>query len=550
MIGGYNESAVEPIRSFMVSKGMNLNGVAGLLGNLYAESGLYSNNLQNSKEKVINMTDDQYTQAVDNGSYRGFCTDRFGYGLWQVTSEGRKTGYYNYVKSKCKSIADLQSQIEYIYKELTTSYKSVWNELCSPNNSVASCAEIVVCKYEVPGSVLGDEATKQKTIKTRTTYAQDFYDKYFSGSSKPVETPKKLIALSAGHYKYTSGKRCLKSIDPNETREWVLNDRIADKLQKILAEYDGVSVLRLDDTTGETLVSIQDRAVISNDANADFYLAIHHNAGINGGSGGGIVVYHYPTEVDKKEGTDLYNHLLAANGLKGNRSQPIKATNDLYEVCAPKAQSILVENGFMDSTHDTPIILTESYANESAYGLAQYFIDRWGLKKKTNSPTPIPTPIPTPSPIPTPKPDNHEEYETYTVIPHDTLYKIGKKFNVTVNYLLSINPDIVNPNKIKAGQIINVGIKQENNIPVKDTTTIESAKSYDKNLSRNFTASANLNLRTGAGTSKSKIVCIPKGNTVRCYGFYTSLLGVKWLLVQTTYNSTIYTGFCSSLYLK
>ena len=38
------------------------------------------------------------------------------------------------------------------------------------------------------------------------------------------------IALTAGHYKYTAGKRCLKSIDPNETREWWLNDRIADKV--------------------------------------------------------------------------------------------------------------------------------------------------------------------------------------------------------------------------------------------------------------------------------------------------------------------------------
>lgn len=34
------------------------------------------------------------------------------------------------------------------------------------------------------------------------------------------------IALTAGHYYYTPGKRCLKSIDPNETREWVLTDPI------------------------------------------------------------------------------------------------------------------------------------------------------------------------------------------------------------------------------------------------------------------------------------------------------------------------------------
>ena len=34
------------------------------------------------------------------------------------------------------------------------------------------------------------------------------------------------IALNAGHYSKTLGKRCLKKLDKNETREWVLNDRI------------------------------------------------------------------------------------------------------------------------------------------------------------------------------------------------------------------------------------------------------------------------------------------------------------------------------------
>ena len=42
------------------------------------------------------------------------------------------------------------------------------------------------------------------------------------------------IALTAGHYKYTAGKRCLKALDPKETREWTLNDRIADKIENLL----------------------------------------------------------------------------------------------------------------------------------------------------------------------------------------------------------------------------------------------------------------------------------------------------------------------------
>ena len=39
-----------------------------------------------------------------------------------------------------------------------------------------------------------------------------------------------LICIDAGHGLHTPGKRCLKSLDPRETREWRLNARVADKL--------------------------------------------------------------------------------------------------------------------------------------------------------------------------------------------------------------------------------------------------------------------------------------------------------------------------------
>lgn len=75
----------------------------------------------------------------------------------------------------------------------------------------------------------------------------------------------------------------------------------------------------------------------------------------------------------------------------------------------------------------------------------------------------------------------------------------------------------------------------------------ESAKSFDKALAGTYkvTASA-LNLRAGAGTGKTVLAVIPNGAKVQCYGYYTSVSGVKWLYV--TYNGV--TGFASSEYLK
>ena len=57
----------------------------------------------------------------------------------------------------------------------------------------------------------------------------------------------KIIALDAGHYLYTPGRRCLKELDPAETREWVLNDRMAVHVARFLSAYD-CDVIRVDDS--------------------------------------------------------------------------------------------------------------------------------------------------------------------------------------------------------------------------------------------------------------------------------------------------------------
>lgn len=78
----------------------------------------------------------------------------------------------------------------------------------------------------------------------------------------------------------------------------------------------------------------------------------------------------------------------------------------------------------------------------------------------------------------------------------------------------------------------------------------DSAKSFLKSLTGTYKVTASsLNIRNGAGVAKKVMVSIPKGTAVKCYGYYTSLLGVKWLYVQFTYKGVAYTGFASSKYL-
>jgi N-acetylmuramoyl-L-alanine amidase len=191
------------------------------------------------------------------------------------------------------------------------------------------------------------------------------------------------LALNAGHYKYTAGKRCHKDIDPNETREWVLNDRICDKIEKMLSEYDGIEVLRIDDTTGEKETSLSERTTKANEWGADFYLAIHHNAAGKKFSGGGIVAYVYtsPSSESVAWQKALYDASIKATGLKGNRSTPLSKSN-LHEVRETKMPAVLMECGFMDSTTDCPIILTEDFADKIAKAFVEVIVAKSGATKK------------------------------------------------------------------------------------------------------------------------------------------------------------------------
>lgn len=194
------------------------------------------------------------------------------------------------------------------------------------------------------------------------------------------------LAISAGHYLDTPGKRCLKSLDPNETREWWLNNRVADKLEKILAEYDGIEILRVDDTTGKKEVTLKERTDKANEWGADYYIAIHFNAGVNGGKGGGIVVFVYtnPQAASVELQKALYDSMIKHGGLKGNRATPL-ARKNLHEVRETRMPACLCELGFMDSATDVPVVLTEDYADKMAEAIAEVVIEKSGAKKKART---------------------------------------------------------------------------------------------------------------------------------------------------------------------
>lgn len=191
------------------------------------------------------------------------------------------------------------------------------------------------------------------------------------------------VALNAGHYLGTLGKNCPKSLDPDMTKEWVLNNRVVTKMQKLLSAYEDIEVLRVDDPTGRTQQSFTQKRKIVNDWGADFYLGVHHNAADKIFNGGGISAFATinPTAKSVEWRDALYYEAVKETGLKGNRADPL-VERDLKELRYLNCAATLIECGFMDSTVDCPQILTEEYADKIAKAFVAVIVEKSGAKLK------------------------------------------------------------------------------------------------------------------------------------------------------------------------
>ena len=161
----------EKIWGFLKSYGLTDCGAAGLIGNLYAESGLNPKNLQNSFEKKLGYNDDDYTIAVDNGIYKNFVNDSAGYGLAQWTYWSRKQALLAHCKGTGASIGDLDAQLSFLMKELSQGYSGVL-KLLKYTDSVREASDAILHNFERPA----DQSTAVQ--EKRAAYGQTYYDQF------------------------------------------------------------------------------------------------------------------------------------------------------------------------------------------------------------------------------------------------------------------------------------------------------------------------------------------------------------------------------------
>ena len=153
------------VRDECKKAGFTDEGISALLAQLQKESRFIVNNVEDGR----GWTDDEYTLAVDNGSYKGFCTDRIGYGLYQLTDPERKTNFWNFTQIRKASIGDLDNQVAFLLWELYKKFPQIWVMLCT-SHDLHECTKTLLYVWENP-------AEKEKNLIERYGYAQEWLAK-------------------------------------------------------------------------------------------------------------------------------------------------------------------------------------------------------------------------------------------------------------------------------------------------------------------------------------------------------------------------------------
>ena len=147
----------------------NAYAAAGLMGNLYAESGLSPTNLQDACEAALGYEDVTYTEAVDSGTYSDFATDWAGYGLAQWTWQERKQNLLSFAQDAGMSVGSLDLQLRFLAWELEE--RGLLSEL-QDVHSVREASDLVLFRYEAPLD------TSAKTQTVRCGLSMTFYNRF------------------------------------------------------------------------------------------------------------------------------------------------------------------------------------------------------------------------------------------------------------------------------------------------------------------------------------------------------------------------------------
>jgi len=211
------------IWDFLLSKIGNKKGVAGLMGNLQAESGLKSVCLQLSSAKKLGMDAETYTSKVDKGSYLNFDKDSAGYGIAQWTSKDRKKALRDFALSRKVSVGDLNMQLEFLVKELKANYAMVWKTLTKAK-TVKIASDAVVLKFERPAD------TSKKALNQRLDLANKLYSSLCNSTADDKEKKEEEVVVAPKNDR----RMCKEFWDQYSKTNYPTREQYVEGMQKVI----------------------------------------------------------------------------------------------------------------------------------------------------------------------------------------------------------------------------------------------------------------------------------------------------------------------------
>ena len=156
-------------------QGCTKEALCALLAQIQVESLFNEKNLEDTANRKLGISDQEYVQRVDNGTYTNFVYDGFGFGLFQVTFYTRKRKFLDWMRARGLSIGNLEGQVAFIWYEMKSDFGGIWKKMLSSTDLYALTKELLYT-WENPNE-------KTNNLIVRYKYAQEWMSKVDNFSS-------------------------------------------------------------------------------------------------------------------------------------------------------------------------------------------------------------------------------------------------------------------------------------------------------------------------------------------------------------------------------
>lgn len=178
------------------------------------------------------------------------------------------------------------------------------------------------------------------------------------------------VVFDAGHGGHDSGAV------GNGIREKDIVLQVVKEMEKISKGYDNLQVKLT--RSGDTFLTLSERARIANAFNADLFISVHINAG--GGVGYEDFIYTNVTNETRKAQRLINKHvspLFTRN--RGRKSTNFQVLRDT------RMSAVLTENGFIDNKSDASKLKDSKFIKSIAEAHVKAIVEMYNLKKSGNN---------------------------------------------------------------------------------------------------------------------------------------------------------------------